>query len=638
MEAKVVDYHVRLHNVKELNDFSQYVKDAIVERISHVERFSAIRLAGTSIAYSDWLHSSRYGVAHHATDSIEIGNNDSALQVAGTVIHELAHMLVGHGHAHNHHWTEAHRALGLLNEHETYTIEDFTPDALEITRQAIERFAKDHPALVYDIPDTIPVPPHIGFVDENNFCTISGMPAEACELHKKHVLDFQVKGVHWMIENSHNILLADEMGLGKTWTTMLYINIAKPKKILIGCPNNAKLIWLQHFQELAVEKYNIEVAHTNLYMFTTEVVIMNYEAIVKWGLALAKVDWDLVVWDEGHYLKNPSARRSKAAYSIHGKKEIVITGTPIVNYPFEIFPLLHYLDRRNWPEFKRFEARYGSRGKFKFGYNLNQLNSFLRSTVMLRRLKKDVLKQLPRKRRQIVEFEVPDHVRPLIEEENKLYDALQNDAVGMSSEQVALLNALKNEGEVAINDIDWGRLIDELQYTRRYAFEEMARISHAIGLAKLPLIYEHIENALESKEKVIVFGHHRDVLTAIAKHFANENPVLLMGGNVDQPGAILAAQTKFNEDESCHLFVGGIKIAQSFSLTGSSTVIFVEEMWIPGDHTQAEDRAHGIGRGDRDAKSMLIQHLVWQNSLDTKKAKMTIAKQRSIRDAVGSET
>lgn len=608
MTTKPIDYNVRLRTLGDLEDFCRYIKDAMVAHISLTERFTGIRLGATQLQYNDWLHPSKYGVARHAQDRIEIGNTASALQVAGTVIHELGHMMVGPRIAHGPEWHEACKALGLLQERSTYEISDFSEATLAVISNAIELFARDHPTLVYfevDIPK----------------------PASQAEDY----LPFQLEGISWMLRNDRNILLADEMGLGKTVETMGYINVAHPTRTLVVCPNNAKLIWKRHFETWCIHPYELELAATQLFLNVGDVVVASYEAATRWSDALRMVDWDLVVFDEGHKIKNPSAQRSRACYSIRGKKRIIITGTPIVNYPYEIFPLIHYLDREAWPEVGRFESQFGARGSSKFGYNLNRLNSQLRATIMLRRFKRDVLTQLPKKRRQVVEFEVAPDIRKLIDEELELWDQVTADP---TAGQLQLLAALKNESDVKDDEVDWAALIETLHSTKRYAFERMAEIAHKIGVAKLPMVYEHIETALESKEKVIVFGHHRDVLSAIAAKFKPAS-VLLLGGNADQSRASMEAADRFSNDDSCHLFVAGVTLASAYSLKGSSTVLFVEEGWVPGDYTQAEDRAHGIGRGDDSARSMLIQHLVFENSLDTVKARMSIRKQKSIDRATG---
>lgn len=452
-----------------------------------------------------------------------------------------------------------------------------------------------------------------------------------CSTHENHVLRFQEDGVRWMFTNPKDILLADEMGLGKTLQTVLLFNcIVEQKnralKILIVCPNNAKLVWKQHCEQLLVRQHEIELVSTSLCMGLGDILIANYEAVVKWDTALVFTKWDIVVFDEGHKIKNPSAKRSRACYSIRGEKNVIITGTPIVNYAYEVFPLIHYLDPENHPSASRHERLYGGRGNSRFGYNLNRLNSLLRATIMLRRRKKDVLTELPAKWRRVIEYEAPEDLQKLIEEEKKLWKEMKS---SVTAAQAQMLSAMANESDTAMSDVDWASIIDSLMLTKRTAFTEMSRIAHLIGIAKIPFIIEHVEDLLENVDKVVVFGHHRDVLQAIHKHFGQKS-VLLIGGNSNQPQAIVDAQNRFNNDPNCRVFVGGIKIAEAYSLRGTSTVVFTEQSWIPGEYTQSEDRCHGIGRGEIDASRLNILHITFQDSLDTEKAQLNIQKQRSI--------
>lgn len=610
----MTNYNFRFHSEAEATEFITYIKDAVVQRISYTEKFSAIRLSNSRITVGATLRGHWLGRAH-STGLVEIKGSEEVLDLAATVIHEMGHVLVGGESNHDSNWADACKMLGLLDtspsKMRANVPEDFDSDMLREIENAIHRFAREHPALTY-LADSIPKP----------------------DSQTEDYLPFQVEGIKWMLRNPKNILLADEMGLGKTVEVMGYINVAKPSRILIACPNNAKLIWKRHFEQWCIHKYSIEMGNVKIYFFKDKemhVVIMSYEAMARWHDALASQHWDLFASDEAHYVKNPSAKRSKAVFGIKADKKILITGTPIVNYPYELFPLIHYLDRETWPELGRFERNYGARGTGRFGHNLNRLNMILRDTIMLRRFKKDVLPQLPKKRRQVYEFVPDEETRKLIEEEQALYDKMMGE---VDAAQAQWLAAMKNESDVTMNDVDWAALIESLQTTKRYSFERMSEIAHKIGICKLPLAIEHLEDLLEAEEKVVVFGHHRDVLSAVAKHF-EPHSVLVLGGNIDQGAVTQAAAEKFNNDPDCRLFVGGISLAAGYSLKGSSTVIFIEQGWIPGLFTQAEDRCHGIGRGEEGAKSMLIQHLVYEDSLDTKKAQMAIKKQKSIDRATG---
>lgn len=641
MEVK--DYRVNA-DIGSLEDFANAIKVAVCNRIALTERFSAMRLRDVPMNFQMFGHGRYLGLTKGDSSSFGIfadKHGESVLNIAETVIHELGHVLIGAGNGHNENWHEACRTLGLVRTNPTFiadaTPTTFDPPMFTVISEAIAQWLRDHPQMITNVREEIPWPSDVGLWT----CPLPHESYHPCYdlsgamVHFAHILQFQDEGIREMLRQTRagkHTLLADEMGLGKTVQVMGYINATNPERIFIGCPNNAKLVWFRHFQKFCVRKYPVEIAYTQLFMFG-KVVIMNYEAMRKWGDAVKRMPWDLVVDDEAQYLKTPSAARSKAAYAIKGAKQIMVTGTPIVNYPYEIFPLIHYLDRDNWPEYGRFEAEHGSRSSEKLGRNLNRLNEKLRATIMVRREKRNVMKELPRKRRSVIEFVVPEEIRPLIESEKKLYESMK---IGATADQVTFLNAMRNESDVAATDLDWAAIIESLKATRGFAFEEMARIAHNIALAKLPLVVEHIEQVLENREKVVVFGHHRDVLSQIHKHFAG-NAVLLLGGHVDQAEITQLAVDRFNSDPECKVFVAGITLAAGYSISGSSTVLFVEQSWVPGDHMQAEDRAHGIGRGDREARSMLIQHLTFEDSLDTYKAQLSVKKQKSIERATGSQ-
>lgn len=626
----MTDYNVKLQNLQDLEKFSEAIKHAACDAFP--ERFGSERLRETKMRYDDFFHKSDRGHAY-PDGSIEVRQTESALQLAGTVVHELAHVLVGTHHSHDTLWHEAAVSLGLKYVNaggQNYKPDHFSEVLLQAIRDALDKLYKEIPSLVYPADMPIPMPPHWGMPD----CPYAISDPEDCPNgHKKHILQFQLDGVRWMLQNENpGILYADDPGLGKTVGMMMYINATHPKSIIIICPNNVKLVWRDHFRDMVVHQDlqdDLEIAYSQLWTFSP-VSIMNYEAARRFKDAIKKMPWNLAIFDEFHYCKTPNAARSRAVFGIKADKAIGLSGTPIVNYIDEIFPLIHYLDPVRWPEFGTFASHYMIQGD-RFGRNLTEFNSRLRNSIMLRRFKKDVLAELPKKRRQMVQIEIDDDIRELIEEEKRLFNELDKD---LDYESVKMLNAMRNESDTAIDDIDWAKLIEELKFTKQYAFERMAIIAHQIGLAKVPHAIDYITDALENKDKVVVFGHHRDVLTAIAKHFA-PNSVLLIGGGANQAEATRMAASRFSNDNTCNVFVGGITLAAGYSLKGASTVIFVEEDWVPGIMTQAEDRAHGIGRGDAEATSLMIHHLCFEDSLDTYKAKKTIRKQKSIDRATG---
>src|SRR5258708_8580405 len=135
-----------------------------------------------------------------------------------------------------------------------------------------------------------------------------------------------------------------------------------------------------------------------------------------------------------------------------------------------------------------------------------------RPGLMIRRLKKEVLPELPRKRRQIIELPAEGELLKLVEEENALWNK--------NAEATAQLEmALADLTPEASNETDFDKLVEGLRFNKSYLFTEIALIRHKLAVAKVPYVIEHLDNLLESQEKVVVFIHHRDVGEAIQDHF-----------------------------------------------------------------------------------------------------------------------
>jgi SWI/SNF-related matrix-associated actin-dependent regulator 1 of chromatin subfamily A len=232
---------------------------------------------------------------------------------------------------------------------------------------------------------------------------------------------------------------------------------------------------------------------------------------------------------------------------------------------------------------------------------------------MVRRLKKDVLKELPPKLRQIVYLDDGKQIKdPAIERWNRLFGADMAKAEAMM--------------EAAKTEEDFKEAIKRMDAVVGIAFEEMSKFRHQTALQKLPMAIEYIENYLaQTESKVIVFAHHKDVLGAIFSHFKDKAIGIWGDGASDKE-----RQEKvhiFQENPEIRLFVGGLKAAGvGITLTAASTVIFVEGDWTPAAMMQAEDRAHRIGQ----ASPVHIIQLVLRDSLDANMAKYVLRKMKLI--------
>lgn len=352
-------------------------------------------------------------------------------------------------------------------------------------------------------------------------------------------------------------------------------------------------------------------------------------------------EYDLVGFDEAHFIKNPQAARTRAVLGNPGKRvpgiidragrKIFITGSPLPNRPIEMWPILSTCAPKEFGNLRQFAKRYCDAheewvGKTKKVWkadgasNVEELQERMRATCLIRRLKVDVLKDLPPKIRQIVPLIPTEKAKRLIAEELEIWDSKFGAERDMIQEAMSV--ALENQDKAA-----YGQAVSRLEYIQRVAFMEMARVRHDLAVAKIPSVIEHIESMFkEGVKKIICFAHHHDVIESMIEHFG-DSAVALYGGTKSAGGANSERQQavdRFQGDPKIKLFIGGIMAAGTgLTLTAASHVVFAELDWTPANVTQAEDRAHRIGQ----VNSVLIQHLVIDGSLDARMVQILFEKQ-----------
>lgn len=339
--------------------------------------------------------------------------------------------------------------------------------------------------------------------------------------------------------------------------------------------------------------------------------IINYDILHKLD---TKILYDLVILDEAHLAKNRTAKRSRLCRSIKAKRMLLLTGTPVLNRPVELFHLLHLLCPDEWPmkSYGRYTVRYCNAHQGHWGWDvtgashLEELCEKLKG-LLIRRLKCDVLKDLPPKRRQIITLPIDGLTAELKEQ------MLQADREAAYIEETYANDVMTMSSKLSV------------------LWDETAKLRHNVGLAKVGMAIELIENILAAKEKVIVFAHHRDVIVALQEGLKKFNPAVIHGGvnMVDRQRAV----DGFQKSEKVRVFIGQIQAAGvGIDLTAASYVVFVEQDWTPGVMTQAEDRPHRIGQKE----SVLVQYLVLEHSLDARIVKSAYKKEQIVKRVLNS--
>jgi superfamily II DNA or RNA helicase len=444
-------------------------------------------------------------------------------------------------------------------------------------------------------------------------------------------LPYQRAGIAYAIGHK-DTLIADEMGLGKTIQGIGAINADQlARRVLIICPATLKLNWKKEFAKWDTKNLSCDVVTTKTKQFPAlDVVIINYELMKKWQKELRAYEWDVMIVDEAHYVKNPTTIRAQEIFGrkrartkeirddatgevttetrlplepIQARRRLFLTGTPIVNKPIELWPLIEALDPQG---IGRNRMKYAKRycGAFYNGFgwdfngasNLDELQDILRSKFMVRRLKKDVLKELPAKVRQVLVLEAGPKLKELLEKEKQAYEDYSK---------------YLKEGEFETPD-----------------FGEMSKMREQVAVAKIPFIIDHVKAALEETDKICVFVNHHSVVDALSAAFSGCS--VSIDGRTALEDRQLATE-RFQGDSNVRVFIGTIRAAGvGITLTASSTVIFGELDWVPGNVSQAEDRCHRIGQTD----TVFVRHLVLEGSLDERMAQIIVDKQEVIDKAL----
>jgi SWI/SNF-related matrix-associated actin-dependent regulator 1 of chromatin subfamily A len=453
-------------------------------------------------------------------------------------------------------------------------------------------------------------------------------------------LPYQLAGVAYAQART-DTLIADEMGLGKTIQALGIINSDKSiANVLVICPASLKLNWQREARKWLTRPLKVSIA--NGAFNPGGMVIVNYEQVKKYRTNIDAVQWDALIVDEAHYLKNAKADRTAVVFGrfnkddpkktinpIRARRRLFLTGTPILNRPEELWTLLRSIDRKGLgADWNTFHVRYCAGRRTRFGWDtsgashLDELQAKLRSSVMVRRMKADVLTELPAKRRQVIAFQpLSAAEKAAVEHEAKVVRATE--------ERLDKLRARVEETRTWSDPAAYKQAVEELNQGNMAAFTETSKVRHEVALAKLPQVIAHVRDCLDSEDKVVVMAHHHDVIDQLAEALA-EFGVVKFDGRMTLPlrdSAVHAFQTH----PQVRIFVGGIQAAGvGITLTASSHVVFAELDWVPGNLAQAEDRCHRIGQKD----SVLVQHLVLDGSLDCRMAQIIVEKMDVIAAAV----
>ena len=406
------------------------------------------------------------------------------------------------------------------------------------------------------------------------------------------------------------------MGLGKTMQVLHYCNRHLPahRPIVIVCPKTILENWRREarlhigarttiLEKTKPPKGGLKVKQTRIYAINYEILGNPRKKRGTWLKWLKRLRPVAVVIDECHRIKSLSAICTKAVRELcKGVKHVIaISGTPLTSRPAELWSSINIVRPDVFPQFMPFGMRYCGGRRTPWGWDfrgsakLKELHRILSTTCMIRRLKKDVLTELPAKTRHVVKVQMERH---------KEYVEAERDFVKwLKKKSHKLAQRARKTAELV-----------KIGYLKRLAAE-----------LKLKAVFEWIDNYLASTdEKLLVFGVHKAILHALLKRYS-KIAVLVDGGVTGDKRQ--SAIDKFNRDKTTRLMFGNILAAGvGWSCTSTSNVLKVELDWVPGNHRQAEDRVHGLGRGVA-GKAVTVWYLVAAGSIEERICKILEGKQ-----------
>jgi hypothetical protein len=384
---------------------------------------------------------------------------------------------------------------------------------------------------------------------------------------------FQRAGVSYLL-SQRRAFLADEQGLGKTIQAIAALEADDAYPAIIVCPASLKLNWLA---ELAgwIPHRTVEVLGAGAAGAAShaQVIVVNYDIVARRMAALCAVKARALVLDESHYCKNARAKRTRAVARLASNIApdglvLALTGTPVMNNPPELVSQLRILGRL---------GDFGSGAAFSRRFSGPdahvRLHWHLRARCFARRLKSEVLTQLPAKTRSIVPIELDNQPEYSLAERDVLA-WLRSQPLDLRELNAKVAAALRAERLVRLNAL---------------------KLLAARGKLQAALAWIH--DFLSTGERLVVFARHREIQRAVLERYPGAAHILGCDSPRERDQAVRAFQQQ--TATAPQLIVCSMEVAaQGLTLTRASNVAFLELDWTPARHDQAEDRCHRIGQKD----------------------------------------
>lgn len=412
------------------------------------------------------------------------------------------------------------------------------------------------------------------FINETNYESI--IPNDLENILR----DYQKDGVNWFNNIAYykfGGILADEMGLGKTIQTIAFIMNNESSKNIIITPTSLIHNWKSEFDKFAP---NIKIGIVHGDKKSREKIIANsseYDVLLTtYSTIRNDLDkykdkvFDCLIIDEAQNIKNPDAISTKAVKSINSNVRFALTGTPIENNLMELWSIFDFIMRGYLYDKTDFQNRFSN------NENTKELKDLIKPFI-LRRTKKEVIKELPDKieKKFIIE---------LNKEQKKLYDVYNK----------SILEKLKNSNA----DSDKITIFSYLTKLRQLCLHPSTLLKDYKGKSsKVDVCMEILKEAIENKRKILLFSQFTSVLKLIQSEIEKENiQYMYLDGKTKAENRV-GLVNEFNKNDEIKVFLISLKAGGTgLNLTSADMVIHFDPWWNIAVENQASDRAHRLGQ------------------------------------------
>ena len=417
--------------------------------------------------------------------------------------------------------------------------------------------------------------------------------------------NYQKTGYRWLKmlrENGFGGILADDMGLGKSLQVIAML-LEERKKAIIVCPTTLMLNWVSEIDKFAPSLKVITVMGSQeerreliKSIDDYEVVITSYDLIRRDKDLYEETTFDYAIADEAQFIKNPETKNAMAVKGIKAKHRFALTGTPVENNLGELWSIFDFIMPSYLGSYASFRDKYEVDVVRGDGEATDKLKRLVKPFI-LRRLKSEVLKELPPKTESVIST-------PMTESQRALYDA------DMS---------LIRESMKKTPDMSKVVVLSMLTKLRQICCDPaLVYAGYDGGSAKTEACLQLIESAVEGGHKILLFSQFTSMLDVIRKELMERgiSHYVLKGDTPKQERLRLVG--KFNEND-VKVFLISLKAGGTgINLTGADVVIHYDPWWNESVMNQATDRAYRMGQN----KSVQVYKLVCSDSIEEKIMKL----------------